>query len=1128
MHTEHTRALRLSGRCPEVRFAAVLLLVVILPIGCSRPTARPTLSVDHLFTRLPTAYTGIDFVNRLTDTEKFNAFTYRNYYDGGGVGLGDFNNDGLVDVYFTANQQDNRLYLNRGDWRFDDVTDVAGVAGSHAWSTGVSIADVNGDGLLDLYVCNSGDVRGDDRANELFINQGAGSDGVPRFRERAADFGLADRSHSTHAAFFDYDRDGDLDLYLMNNTSRPLSSFTVQNVRHVRHEGGGDKLYRNDGDRFTDVSEAAGIYGSEIGFGLGITVGDVEADGWLDVYISNDFFERDYLYLNNRDGTFTEALEDRMRHISLSSMGADMADLNNDGHPEIYVTDMLPEDDRRLKTTATFDAWHAYQAGLKNDFYHQFMRNMLHRNNGDGTFSEIGLIAGVAATDWSWSALLADFDLDGFKDIYVTNGIYRDLTDQDFIAFFSSEEAIKEWILENGRDFRKLLDELSATPLSNYLFANNGDLTFTNEAAAWGLAAPSFSNGAAYGDLDNDGDLDLVVNNVNADAFVYRNEADTLLERHYLQVRLDGDAMNRFGIGAKVTVRHDGAVYYQEQVPTRGFQSSVGYVLTFGLGAIDRVDSLVVAWPDDRVQILTDVPTNQRLTIRQADAVLPDVAPDAKAGAARRLFTDATDEAGLAYVHRENAFVDFDREPLLPKMLSTEGPRLAVADVNGDGLDDLFVGGAKESAGALFVQRRGGGFARTNETVFEHDAISEDVDAAFFDAEGDGDLDLYVVSGGSEYARQAPGLMDRLYLNDGRGTLTRSSGRIPRIVTSGACVAAADYDGDGDIDLFVGGRVEPWRYGIDPQSVLLQNDGTGRFTDVTAQVAPALAHIGLVTDAAWGDYDRDGRTDLVVVGEWMPVTLFRNTGGTLEPQAATGLENSHGWWNRILADDLDRDGDLDFVVGNLGLNTRLKAGSDAPATLYVHDFDRNGWTEQILTLDHEGKPYPMALRADLVARLPFLANRFPRHIDYAGKGITDVFSPGELAGAIVKVAYEFRTSVLDNQGDGAFALRPLPYEAQLSPVYGIQADDFDGDGHTDVLLAGNFYAFKPEFGRMDASYGLLLRGNGAGTFTSVPTRNSGFSIAGQARDMAFLDDSRLGRLILVAQNDGPMQVFAFE
>ena len=1104
-----------------------LLGLLLFPAGCAKEKPpRETIHVtgDRLFTRLPPAYTGIDFVNRLTDTDDFNVFTYRNYYDGGGVGLADFNGDGLLDVFFTANQLDNRLYLNRGDFAFEDVTDRAGVGGSHRWSTGVSIADVDGDGNLDLYVCNSGDVPGDDRANELFINRGTDDDGVPRFDERAADFGLDDRGYGTHAAFFDYDRDGDLDLYLMNNSSRPISSFKVQNVRHVRHELGGDRLFRNDGGHFTDVSEEAGIYGSEIGFGLGVTVGDVNRDGWPDLYISNDFFERDYLYVNNRDGTFREEIKQWMPHISQSSMGADMADLNNDGYPEIYVTDMLPESDRRLKTTSTFDSWEAYEGGLRNDFYHQIMRNMLHRNNADGTFSEIGLIAGVAATDWSWSALLADFDLDGYKDIFVANGVYKDLTDQDFIQSFGSDASIREFVAEEGLNYPKLLSRISSTRLPNYLFVNDGDLTFTNRAAAWGLDAPSWSNGSAYGDLDNDGDLDLVVNNLNHEAFVYRNETDTLRTHHFLQVALEGEGANTRGVGAKVMLFRDGQTLYLEQMPTRGFQSTVDAVLTFGLGAAARVDSLVVVWPDDRFEVRTNVAVDRRVTLRQADARgTYDYRPPPTAGLP---FEDVTDAAGPGFVHRENAFVDFKREPLLPKMLSTEGPALAAADVNGDGRTDLFFGGAKESPGALFFQTPDGAFTRAATDVFDADAIAEDVSAAFFDADGDGDADLYVVGGGNEYGQMAPGLMDRLYLNDGRGGFEKTVRRLPGLYESGSVVAPADFDGDGDVDLFVGARSVPWRYGETPESVLLENDGHGFFTKVAEARAPGLARVGLVTDAVWTDLDGDGRVDLVTAGEWMPVTVFRNAGGgRLERRSGDGLDRSHGLWNRLLPADLDGDGDTDLVAGNLGLNSKLRATPTEPLTMVVHDFDRNGWVEQILSVYKEGKSLPMALRKDLVGQLRFLGERFPTHADYAEKSVEELFTASELEGATVKEAYELRTAVFENLGDGTFAFHALPFEAQLSPMYGLLADDFDGDGHTDLLLAGNFFGFKPELGRMDASYGVFLRGDGALGFTTVPPRDSGFFVPGQTRRMALVATPKR-RLVVVARNDAAARTFA--
>ena len=1099
------------------------LLAVAFGAGC-----RTSEEGETLFTRLPASATGIDFGNRLADTEEVNVFTYRNYYNGGGVGIGDVNGDGLPDVYLTANQQPNKLFLNKGDFQFEDVTEQAGVGGERAWSTGVSVVDVNGDGRLDLYVSNAGNYQGDDRANELFINQGTGADGVPTFIEEAAAYGLADEGTSTHAAFFDYDRDGDLDVYVLNNSFRPVSSFGLRNIRHERHEGGGDKLYRNEGGRFTDVSEEAGIYGSEIGFGLGVTVGDVDRDGWPDVYVSNDFFERDYLYLNGQDGTFREVNAEAMPHLSLSSMGADMADLNGDGYPEIFVTDMLPERDERLKTTSTYEGWNVYQAKLKNDYGHQFMRNMLHLNRTDGTFSEIGQIAGVSATDWSWGALMADFDGDGHKDIFVSNGVAKDLTDQDFVAFFADE--VEKARRTGKRDFvfLELLDQIPSNPIPNYLFAGSDSLVFTNQAEAWGLAEPSFSNGAAYGDLDNDGDLDLVVNNVNEEVFVYRNNADTLQANHYLKVRLEGEGMNRFGVGAGVTAWQGGEAFYLEQVPMRGFQSSVDYTLTFGLGDVERLDSLTVAWPDGRAQTLTDpassagqaVQADQVITLRQAEATSEASPP---APAATPLFEDVTRTSGLDFAHEENSFVDFHREGLLPKMLSTEGPGVAVGDVNGDGLEDVFLGGAAGQAGRLFLGKRGGDFDGTDMAAFEADRTSEDVGAAFFDADGDGDQDLYVVSGGNEFSGMAPELRDRLYLNDGRGLFEKAEGRLPTQYHSGSVAAPADYDGDGDVDLFIGSRLVPWRYGLDPQSVLLQNDGTGRFREVTPRAAPGLADVGMVTDAAWTDANGDGRLDLVVVGEWMPITLFLNQGDGMlaPPEMPTGLEKSHGWWNRLLADDLDGDGDVDFVAGNLGLNTKLQAGLEEPATMHVGDFDGNGSTEQIIAYYKDGASYPMPLLGELTSQLNTFKKIYRKHADYAGQTIDQLFAPEQLQRATVKRAHVFASSYIENLGDGTFRLQPLPYKAQLAPVYGLLADDFDADGYQDLLLAGNFFGVKPDLGRMDASYGLFLRGDSASGF--VPAEGSGFVVDGQVRALRWAN----GRIV-AAKNDAVVQVFEVE
>src|SRR5881398_3325526 len=896
----------------------------------------------------------------------------------------------------------------------------------------------------------------------------------------------------------------------------------LTNTRNVRDPLGGDRLYRNDGGHFVDVSAAAGIFGSEIGLGLGVVVSDVNRDGWPDLYIANDFFERDYLYINKGDGTFAERLEQEMPYISLSSMGLDIADINNDGWPDIYVVDMLPDDEHRLKTTTSFEDWHRLQAEVRNGFHYQFTRNMLHLNNGNGTFSDIGQLAGVARTDWSWSVLMADLDLDGYKDIYVTNGLAKDETSQDYIAFLANRETMVQATSSGRVDFRRLIDAMSSTKLSHYAFRNNGDLTFSNQSAAWGLATPSFGNGAAYGDLDGDGAPDLVVNNVNDEAFVYRNNARTLLPNRYLQVRLEGEGTNRFAVGAAVTLWSGGRQFFQEEEPTRGFQSSVDYVLTFGVAQRDTLDSVKVEWPDReaRVSVMRHVAVNQRLTMRQAEA-LATPAPGPRP--LTPLLNDVTDQIGLPFAHHENDFVDFDREPLIPKLVSTEGPMLAVADVNGDGLDDMFIGGAKGQAGKLLIQRADGRFVSSNEKLFEADATSEDLGAVFFDADGDGHPDLYVVSGGSEFSPGSPALQDRLYLNDGRGNFRKAVGSLPPEDVSGSRVAAADYDGDGDVDLFVGGRVVPWHYGADPKSTLLQNDGHGHFTDVTKRLAPELEHVGMVTDAIWRDVDGDGRPELIVVGEWMPITVFHNAGGgKLVRRNTPGLEHSEGWWNRIIAGEFTGNGRVDFIVGNLGWNTRLHSSEAEPMTMYVKDFNGSGASKQIISLFNHGTSYPIAMRDELIAALPYLKPRYPRYADYAGQTVSDIFSPAELAGATFKQAHTLATMLARNNDDGSFTLVPLARAAQLAPVYAILARDLDGDGKPDLLLAGNFYGVEPEIGRMSAGYGLVLRGDGRGQFTPLRAPESGFSVPGQARDIQRVRTRRGDLYVVTRNNDRPL------
>lgn len=1089
-------------------------------LGCAED--QPNISNEKiattptLFTLLSPAETHIEFQNKLTEGPNANVLIYEYLYNGGGVATGDFNGDGTIDMYFTSNMNANKFYINRGDMKFEDVTEISKVGGRPGpWKTGVSAADVNGDGSLDLYVCYSGALPPQKRKNELFINMGTNANGIPLFEEKAAEYGLDSPAFSNQGYFFDYDQDGDLDMVLLNHNPKSLPILNeVSTAEFLKKDDAlqGVRLFQQTNGIFKDVTVTSGISGSALTYGLGLGISDVNNDGWQDFYISNDYAVPDYLYINNGNGTFSNQLKESMGHTSQFSMGNDIADINNDGRTDIFTLDMLPKDNARQKLLLAPDNYEKFDLNVRSGFHYQYMRNMLHLNNGNGTFSEVGQLAGISNTDWSWSALLADYDNDGWKDLYVTNGYYRDYTNLDFINYMES------YVQSKGRlqrqDVLEIIKKMPSSNLSNYMFINQQGSGFADKTKPLGLAQHANSNGAAYADLDNDGDLDLIVNNINQPAFIYRNESQRQ-QANYLQIALKGEHLNTHGVGAKVMLYNDGSTQVLEQSPSRGYLSSVSPILNFGLGEATDIDSLRIRWNSGKLQLLENIKSNQVLLLEEKNASA-EKSPNVQTKA---LFTRITPP--IDYEPEVSNTNDFKRQSLLIAQLSHSGTKMAKGDVNSDGLEDVFVGGVAGQAGAVFIQKQQGSFQKISNAVFENDKEKHDTDAVFFDANGDGDTDLYVTSGGyHNFNFEDKALQDRLYLGDGNGNFAKKDNALPAMYTSTSCVVVNDIDGDGNTDLFVGGRVIPGRYPETPKSYLLMNDGKGHFSEQTNIRAPDLENIGMVTDAIGLDLNADDTQDLVVVGEWLPISIFININGTLENRTADYFEEAYkGWWNTIETGDFNADGKPDLIAGNMGLNTQFQASDTEPLELYYADFDKNGSVDPLFCYYIEGQSYPYLTRDELLGQLSGLRSKYTNYQSYSNATITDIFSEPELQQANTLSANRMETTLLLS-GDGKYKLSPLPIQTQYAPVYAIVQSDFNTDGYSDMIIFGNNDYFKLRLGKFDANYGTLLLGNGKGGFTYVEQIASGLKVNGGISSALFVDD-----LIYLRKPGKPMEVY---
>jgi len=1108
-----------------------LAIALFLFSACDNSSERPEKAKsveannqETLFTLVDEGESGLAFYNELRENEELNILTYEYLYNGSGVAVGDINNDGLPDVFLGGNLFGGRLFLNKGVLKFEQISETAGVFVT-GYTTGVSMVDINEDGFLDIYICRSMLADAEGRANVLLINNGDLT-----FTDRAEEYGLADRSFSNHANFFDYDNDGDLDMYLLNHRTDfkdalTLKTYTNKKGDHVVYQDTSyqfvsDKLYRNNGDgTFSDVTKQAGMVNRA--FGLSAAVTDINKDGWMDVYVANDYADKDHFYINQGDGTFKDDISELFFHTSKNAMGSDIADINNDGLVDLVNLDMTPEDNYRQKQLKGPGAYDLYHMAINYGLSHQVMRNTLQLNNGNGTFSEIGQLAGMSHTDWSWTPILADFDNDGFKDLFISNGYYRDVTDMDYLKYESNE------IIEAAGGLTKvksldLVNKLKSNPVSNYMFKNNGDLTFDNVSTDWGIAHAAISNGAVYADLDQDGDLDIIINNLQTQALLYENHANERSQSHYLALELNGSESNPHGIGAKTYVTAGDVSQYQEATPYRGYFSSHEPLLHFGLGDHSSSVSVHVIWPDGAEQIIEDVSPDQRLVVSRSDA---SKNVDSSAGDVSPAFMERQPQRFTEYEHQEDDFIDFKREPLLEHALSNKGPFLAQGDVNGDGLADIYMGASKGYPGQLYLQNKDGEYAKSNIPAFNSDAAFEDAQALFFDADSDEDLDLYVVSGGYAEAEDSENYQDRLYVNDGSGSFTRAMDALPMVYENGTCVESMDVDADGDLDLFVGAGAVPGSYPLSAMSQLLINE-SGVFALANDRI-PNGGELGMVNDAALLDVNADGTKDLLVAGEWMPVTPLINQNGRFqEATELSGLLKSSGWWNTMAVADFDADGDLDVVCGNRGENSFYRASAEQPAKMYAKDFDGNRSIDAMpFYYFNDGESHPKHVLDEVFSQYPSIRRKFNRYHAYSNAGLDDIFSPDELEGALELSAETFATTYFENQGNGQFEASKLPSVAQFSEVHGILPFDVNGDGHLDMLLTGNNYQTDVEMGRSDASIGAVLLGNGQGEFRPVPVSESGFSVVGDARGVYKLQGPESTTSVVVLKNQGSPEIF---